>query len=227
MATRTSPRRAAAKSRIPEDEAEEHREEEEEEETAHAPPRKRGRARASALSVEEDGEAAAADEGAEEGARKSHGPLLQLEDMDRYDRDTVLHARETNRRNCQIEAPVPAICKELPCMLGIDEAGRGPVCGPMVYGIALCPITKLDALKKLGFADSKTLNLEQRERLFKVIKASEAFLGWMVTVLSPAEISHGMLGRQNYNLNALSHDTAIALIRRCIDAGVNVAEVCV
>ncbi|XP_037073614.1 ribonuclease H2 subunit A-like isoform X2 [Pollicipes pollicipes] len=124
-----------------------------------------------------------------------------------------------------ISSAVPDICKSEPCMLGIDEAGRGPVLGPMVYGCAYCPVSKLAELKALKCADSKTLSLEAREKLLILLNDSGDFLGWEVEILSPSFISRNMFKRSKYNLNWMSHDAAIALIARCREAGVNVTEV--
>jgi len=46
---------------------------------------------------------------------------------------------------------------------GIDEAGRGPVMGPMVYGILAWPIALKHRLEALDFNDSKALSEQQRE----------------------------------------------------------------
>ena len=53
---------------------------------------------------------------------------------------------------------------------GIDEAGRGPVIGPMVYGIAAWPVAKREELSQLGFTDSKKLTEAERDALFEKIK---------------------------------------------------------
>ncbi|MEE6509512.1 hypothetical protein FKM82_026595 [Ascaphus truei] len=51
------------------------------------------------------------------------------------------------------------------------------------------------------------------------------FIGWAVHILSPNVISTSMQQRAKYNLNALSHDTAIGLIQYALDSGVQLMEV--
>ncbi|EGD77038.1 ribonuclease [Salpingoeca rosetta] len=137
------------------------------------------------------------------------------------------HATATNRDSVIIECDIPEVCKQKPCILGVDEAGRGPVCGPMVYGVAFAPKPMEKTLKNMGFTDSKVVKEEERERLFTEMKSGSLHgkMGWKVHSLSPNTISTGMLARQKYSLNELSHDTCIGLIRRCLDQGVNLEAV--
>ncbi|XP_025024415.1 ribonuclease H2 subunit A isoform X2 [Python bivittatus] len=106
-----------------------------------------------------------------------------------------------NSANCLLASAVPPVCRTEPCSLGIDEAGRGPV------------------------LDSKTLTEAQREELFEKLDAAKDVIGWALHILSPNFISTSMQRRTKYNLNALSHDTAIGLIQHALDSGVHVAEV--
>ncbi len=55
-------------------------------------------------------------------------------------------------------------------VLGIDEAGRGPVIGPMVICGYLIESDKLNLLKELGVRDSKELSPERRVKLVKKLK---------------------------------------------------------
>jgi hypothetical protein len=55
------------------------------------------------------------------------------------------------------EAMVPEWASE-PCIMGIDEAGRGPVLGPMVYGALYCPRSYQNTLATLSFAGTYFLN---------------------------------------------------------------------
>lgn len=128
-------------------------------------------------------------------------------------------------KSIRLESAVPSACKNHECMLGIDEAGRGPVLGPMVYGAVYCPVSHASQLKEMGFADSKTLTEEKRESLLGNIEDACDVIGWLLEVLSPTVISNSMLRRCKYNLNALSHDTAIMLIKRALNLGLNVTEV--
>ena len=132
---------------------------------------------------------------------------------------------ENNGENYVYFAEIPEICKSEPCVLGIDEAGRGPVLGPMVYGISFCPVKKNGDLKNLGVDDSKALTEEKREELLKKLEDNADYIGYAISVLSPRFISSSMYRRSKYNLNTMSHDTAIDLVKTALDKGVKVSEI--
>ena len=97
--------------------------------------------------------------------------------------------------------------------------------GPMVYALAYCPIAQKERLKDLGFADSKTLKEEDRDRLFEDIEKAGDWIGFGVFASLASEISSSMLRRSKYSLNALAHDITIQLISETLERGVNVQEV--
>lgn len=67
-------------------------------------------------------------------------------------------------------------------IIGVDEAGRGPLCGPVVAA-AVC----LDGTEPIsGINDSKKLNEQTREALYEQIVSSSK--AWAVGIASPQEI---------------------------------------
>ncbi|ETV99163.1 ribonuclease HII [Aphanomyces invadans] len=123
------------------------------------------------------------------------------------------------------QSPVPAICLQdgVDVMLGIDEAGRGPVLGPMVYGAAYWRVEDDAVMSSHGFDDSKALTHESRQRLFDKIKGTTD-MGYVTRTIDATEISHNMLTRSR-NLNEMSRDAAIEMIDAVQRAGVNVTHV--
>ncbi|RHZ35113.1 hypothetical protein DYB31_002185 [Aphanomyces astaci] len=123
------------------------------------------------------------------------------------------------------QSAVPAVCLEngVDVMLGIDEAGRGPVLGPMVYGAAYWRVQDDAVMSSQGFDDSKALTHESRQRLFDKIKATTD-MGYVTRTIDATEISHNMLTRRR-NLNEMSRDAAIEMIVAVQNAGVNVKHV--
>lgn len=91
--------------------------------------------------------------------------------------------------------------------LGIDEAGRGPVIGPMV--IAGCVTTpELDIeLAAVGVKDSKMITPKKRELLFEIIKKKVVH---HIVVLTPEDIDNRE--KSGLNLNQLEAVTGIKIM---------------
>lgn len=108
-------------------------------------------------------------------------------------------------------------------MMGIDEAGRGPVLGPMVYAAAFYPVEEEEIMKEKNFADSKTLSENERETIFESIE-KDCKIGWVARIISPNTISTSFYRREKYNLNELSHDAATQLANEVISTGVKIEK---
>lgn len=65
---------------------------------------------------------------------------------------------------------------------GVDEAGRGPIAGPVVAACVILP----DRHEIAGITDSKALTEPTRERLFDLITARA--VAWGIGLASPSEI---------------------------------------
>ncbi len=65
---------------------------------------------------------------------------------------------------------------------GVDEAGRGPLCGPVCAAAVVLP----ENCEIEGLNDSKKLSEKKREELFEIIKEKALFYG--IAFASPEEI---------------------------------------
>ena len=67
---------------------------------------------------------------------------------------------------------------DAPTLIGVDEAGRGPLAGPVVAAAVILPPVERSELR--GVRDSKSLSAKQREELFPLIRrgALQVGVGW-------------------------------------------------
>jgi len=79
---------------------------------------------------------------------------------------------------------------------GVDEAGRGPLAGPVVAAAVILS-ERVEAVA--GLNDSKLLSVKRREQLFESIVSSGAEIGW--GIVSPQTIDR--LGIQRANFMAM------------------------
>jgi ribonuclease H2 subunit A len=134
-------------------------------------------------------------------------------------------------------SPAPSDSSTIPipgpeCALGVDEAGRGPVLGPMVYGLFYLPLPLSDPLLRQThhFDDSKVLTATVRSGLMETLCTADTDLhaqcGWAVEVMSARDIGANMMKPTGtYNLNAQAMDATIGLIDGVYKRGVNVKEI--
>jgi ribonuclease H, mammalian HI/archaeal HII subfamily len=92
---------------------------------------------------------------------------------------------------------------------GIDEAGRGPVIGPMVIAIAV--IDDMDKLKNIGVRDSKELSPQGRSRLLNVLRSILTYMDY--EVIEPETIDRYVYLNA---LNKLEAEVAVKLIGRAL-----------
>ncbi len=107
-------------------------------------------------------------------------------------------------------------------VMGIDEAGRGPLVGG-VYAAAVCvPLSVADALLVgpwSGINDSKKLSEKRREALAVTIKATPECV-WAVASASPAEIDElNILNATHLAMRRAADSVAAAMGRAAPDIG--------
>ena len=94
-------------------------------------------------------------------------------------------------------------------LCGVEEAGRGPVIGPLVMCGVLIDEKDEDKLRAIGAKDSKLLTPRTREILFDQIKGMVK--DYKIIITQPAEIDKVLLSKDS-NLNWLEADISAKLI---------------
>ena len=115
-----------------------------------------------------------------------------------------------------MDSPASQTLFERPATLtaGVDEAGRGPLAGPVVAAAVILPDGFADDRDLAGLDDSKKLTAKRRETLAAVIRARCA-VG--VGIAEPAEIDrlnilHATMAAMTRALTALPRRPGLALI---------------
>lgn len=110
------------------------------------------------------------------------------------------------------------IIKDESKIIGIDEAGRGSVIGPLVMGAVIMPRKKLRFLKRIGVKDSKKLTNNKRKILSRKIKKIAEF---DTRIITAQQIDEQRLNK--INLNQIETNAMTDLIKShhpdacCID----------
>lgn len=109
---------------------------------------------------------------------------------------------------------------------GVDEAGRGPLCGPVAAAACILP----EGLVIDGLNDSKKLSEKKREMLYEII--TQNALAWSVATATVSEIDEynileATLLAMRRAISGLSENADYALIDGNICRGFDIPAECV
>lgn len=90
--------------------------------------------------------------------------------------------KEEERLKKLKEHEIKLYSKEVKLIAGIDEAGRGPLAGPVVVGIAIMPKNSMIE----GINDSKRVSEKKREKIYEII--TKEAIDWSVGIADQNEI---------------------------------------
>ena len=98
-------------------------------------------------------------------------------------------------------------------MVGVDEAGRGPVLGPLVVGLLSIPAGDESMLVEQNITDSKHHSAKQREKQYEWILQQAEERDWYIDtiVCPPNKIDQGVAGE---GLNILEVDLFATILNR-------------
>lgn len=101
-------------------------------------------------------------------------------------------------------------------VVGVDEAGRGPVLGSLVYTAAFWPASEDAEISKMGFNDSKQLKEGERDRFLDTIRKHPS-IGWVIEEISPMDISSVscLVPLKSSYLSQLTLNKCVCVISKC------------
>lgn len=91
---------------------------------------------------------------------------------------------------------------------GIDEAGKGPVIGPLVVCGVACSGNMIKKLSEIGVRDSKKLTSDKRKKIAEKLKK---MLDWEVVVIHANELDRMMGGK---TVNEILKDCCVQIISK-------------
>ncbi|RLE52215.1 MAG: ribonuclease HII [Candidatus Methanomethylicota archaeon] len=94
---------------------------------------------------------------------------------------------------------------------GVDDAGRGPVIGPLVIAGVLIKESKLQKLVDIGVRDSKLLTPQRRSKL--AVKIMQIVEKWAYEIISPSKIDEAVQRKRRGKGGLLNEIEAGAMAR--------------